>query len=158
MIIKKILRRIFRKEMIQKQQEELFLRIESNIIKGNNVLFDDLMEWEKNTENIQEKYKLFKKLEKKSMIILRKRFMEEVNMFTLVLQANLHLYKRNFTLDELKILLKFYNTKVGKKTILIGPELLASSQELMAKQLVPITTRIAKDVQQKMVQEFIMYE
>ena len=62
------------------------------------------------------------------------------------------------TLDELKILLKFYNTKVGKKTILIGPELLASSQELMAKQLVPITTRIAKDVQQKMVQEFIMYE
>ncbi|MCO4780997.1 MAG: DUF2059 domain-containing protein [Candidatus Cloacimonetes bacterium] len=157
-LIKKILKKIYKKKMIEQQQQDLFTRIESNITKGNNLLFDDLMEWEKNTQNIEAKYKLFKQLEKKSLKILKSRFLKEINMYSLVLKANMHLYRKNFTLSELKTLLKFYNTAAGVKTIEIAPQLLATSQEIMAKQLVPATSKIAKEVQKNMVEEFIASE
>ncbi|PCJ17339.1 MAG: hypothetical protein COB02_14025 [Candidatus Cloacimonadota bacterium] len=156
--ITKILKKLYKKKSIKKQQEQLFTQIESNIQKGNELLFDDLMEWEKDITNLQEKYTFFKQLERKSLKKLKVQFINEIDIFQLILKVNFHLYNKAFTLSELKTLLNFYNTKAGMKIIKLAPKFVSKSQKLLSERLIPIATKIATKVQKEMVQEFINAE
>ncbi len=157
-LVKAIVSTVVNRRKLEEKKTELVERIVENLKKADQVLIRDMLEWKQSEKEEAELEKRFYEMEAEAFAKLKRRLDSELDLYRLMLRNSADFYHKHFTLDELKILRKFYATDAGKKTLELSEIAHDRSMAAINKHVIPLATKISKEVQHELIESFMVQE
>ncbi|MBT3785319.1 DUF2059 domain-containing protein [bacterium] len=157
-LVKAIVTAVVDRKKINQKKTELVGRIIENLKKADQVLIRDMLEWKQSEREEKELEKRFFDMEADAFAKLKRRLDSELDLYRLMLRNSAGFYHKHFTIDELKILRKFYATEAGKKTLKLSELAYERGMSAIDKHVIPLATKISKEVQKELIEDFMVQE